>query len=695
MPTTFVDSVMKKVEKKHRLEFLINADRGLSMDVANRIRKKWNNRFNGYNGHYHANNRMYVTDAGRRENNTYVLNRGGIVFGPYQEYMPGTYYVTFSFEAKHDCCVVLEISSGTHGVFTSETVNESGKITVEFILEQVVSDMEFKLTNLGDEEVVFHMVDVTDHYPITAEESLAESIQAAAPILENTDEINADLAELTDNVSNISEYVKLSLGELEASSRCELPVNTKMRFIKRVIRKLIKCYTRVQMEFNEKSVELVRRLHQKTNLLANTDMLLWGRVESMEKQMSEIRTQMNAASERLQTVQNAVKDYRNEISKQHTLGSDKALKIRNEVIEQVNKSIQEMQQKQQSFEEEKKRDNKVMLECIQRQDETIHSYAALVDLMRTEKPDNEEVEALKAQMESLTQSLELLRSSQAQLGDSLVDQEHIWKKTQEFDKSFENCWKVNESVTREISNLWEKAKAIDQDFRNEWQQDRRFNEEINQLWNTYSILRREVFYEIDYRIRRLSNSSQRDSGTKERERLEPQIKKSAKEAIAASHGLVKLNIGCGQIPMEGYINVDARDLPGVDVIADVQKLPYQEESVDEIYSAHLIEHFEISVMKNELLPYWVSLLKQGGVFRIVFPDAAAMIEDYNSGKMTFEDLSYVIMGGQDYDKDYHYTMYDTQKVIHLLENAGLKNIYVVASGRLNGGCRETEITAVK
>lgn len=626
MPTTFVDSVMKKVEKKHRLEFLINADRGLSMDVANRIRKKWNNRFNGYNGHYHANNRMYVTDAGRRENNTYVLNRGGIVFGPYQEYMPGTYYVTFSFEAKHDCCVVLEISSGTHGVFTSETVNESGKITVEFILEQVVSDMEFKLTNLGDEEVVFHMVDVTDHYPITAEESLAESIQAAAPILENTDEINADLAELTDNVSNISEYVKLSLGELEASSRCELPVNTKMRFIKRVIRKLIKCYTRVQMEFNEKSVELVRRLHQKTNLLANTDMLLWGRVESMEKQMSEIRTQMNAASERLQTVQNAVKDYRNEISKQHTLDSDKAL---------------------------------------------------------------------KAQMESLTQSLELLRSSQAQLGDSLVDQEHIWKKTQEFDKSFENCWKVNESITREISNLWEKAKAIDQDFRNEWQQDRRFNEEINQLWNTYSILRREVFYEIDYRIRRLSNSSQRDSGTKERERLEPQIKKSAKEAIAASHGLVKLNIGCGQIPMEGYINVDARDLPGVDVIADVQKLPYQEESVDEIYSAHLIEHFEISVMKNELLPYWVSLLKQGGVFRIVFPDAAAMIEDYNSGKMTFEDLSYVIMGGQDYDKDYHYTMYDTQKVIHLLENAGLKNIYVVASGRLNGGCRETEITAVK
>ena len=45
-----------------------------------------------------------------------------------------------------------------------------------------------------------------------------------------------------------------------------------------------------------------------------------------------------------------------------------------------------------------------------------------------------------------------------------------------------------------------------------------------------------------------------------------------------------------------------RDLPGVDVVAKAGDLPFEPGSVDEIYSAHLLEHFPQEAMRRRLLP---------------------------------------------------------------------------------------------
>ena len=276
----------------------------------------------------------------------------------------------------------------------------------------------------------------------------------------------------------------------------------------------------------------------------------------------------------------------------------------------------------------------------------------------------------------------------------------LWSKASEFDSGFKNIWTSQEQMSREIVNLWEKNKNIDKEFQNEWKQEQRYNDELGQLWQNYQMLRQEMFYEIDYRIRRATSQGKgfagsTDHSTVNREMLDPVVKPSAQDVIDANEGKIRLNLGCGHIPVEGYINVDARDLPGVDVVADIQRLPYEAESVDEIFSAHLLEHFEISVMEREIMPYWTSLLREGGTMRVIFPDSESMIEDYNKGEMTFDELAHVIMGGQDYDKDYHYTMYNARRVEDLLQKMGLKNIVVVERGRKNGGCRETEMTATK
>ena len=47
----------------------------------------------------------------------------------------------------------------------------------------------------------------------------------------------------------------------------------------------------------------------------------------------------------------------------------------------------------------------------------------------------------------------------------------------------------------------------------------------------------------------------------------------------ASDGPPRLNLGCGHIPLDGYVNVDIRALPGVDVVAPVDALPFDPASV--------------------------------------------------------------------------------------------------------------------
>src|SRR3954451_20321730 len=84
---------------------------------------------------------------------------------------------------------------------------------------------------------------------------------------------------------------------------------------------------------------------------------------------------------------------------------------------------------------------------------------------------------------------------------------------------------------------------------------------------------------------------------------------------------IRLNVGCGSKPLPEYLNVDERELNGVDRIADARALPFKVGDLTEIYAAHVIEHFTDAELKETLLPSWYGLLKTGGVLRITVPDA--------------------------------------------------------------------------
>lgn len=55
---------------------------------------------------------------------------------------------------------------------------------------------------------------------------------------------------------------------------------------------------------------------------------------------------------------------------------------------------------------------------------------------------------------------------------------------------------------------------------------------------------------------------------------------------------MKLNLGCGEKPMKGYVNLDVCKFGGVDIVHNLDKFPYpfRDNTFDEIRGEQVIEH---------------------------------------------------------------------------------------------------------
>ncbi|MDQ6614457.1 MAG: hypothetical protein M3083_06860 [Actinomycetota bacterium] len=153
---------------------------------------------------------------------------------------------------------------------------------------------------------------------------------------------------------------------------------------------------------------------------------------------------------------------------------------------------------------------------------------------------------------------------------------------------------------------------------------------------------------------------------------------------------IRLNLGAGHIPVDGYLNVDARELDGIDIVADVRSLPFGPGEVSTLWCAHLLEHFPVEEVRRSLLPYWLSILKPGGRFVAVVPDSEAMLDGYGTGEISFDDLREVTFGSQEYDGDFHFNMYSKTSLTALLEEAGFVDVAITVSARRNGLCYEMQ-----
>lgn len=120
--------------------------------------------------------------------------------------------------------------------------------------------------------------------------------------------------------------------------------------------------------------------------------------------------------------------------------------------------------------------------------------------------------------------------------------------------------------------------------------------------------------------------------------------------------------------------------PGI-IRHDLRKgLPYEDNSVDYIYTSHFLEH----VRKNEaitIIKECYRVLKPQGWIRIVVPDFKLLVNKYMKNELSVEDFLKAL--GMDskksffnflYSKDRHKFMYDFQSLNTLLIICRFKNI---------------------
>ena len=85
--------------------------------------------------------------------------------------------------------------------------------------------------------------------------------------------------------------------------------------------------------------------------------------------------------------------------------------------------------------------------------------------------------------------------------------------------------------------------------------------------------------------------------------------------------MIRLNLGCGLDKRMGYLNCDCSSLVNPDKVVDLEKkLPFEDDSVDEILANHVLEHVSNFV---PLMHEFCRVCKKGAKIKIRVPFYAA------------------------------------------------------------------------
>jgi predicted SAM-dependent methyltransferase len=138
--------------------------------------------------------------------------------------------------------------------------------------------------------------------------------------------------------------------------------------------------------------------------------------------------------------------------------------------------------------------------------------------------------------------------------------------------------------------------------------------------------------------------------------------------------MIKVNLGCGHVNFgEDWDHIDNIDEPHIKS-HDITKLPYEDSSIDVLYSSHTLEYFDreeaIDVLKE-----WYRVLKVGGKIYLSVPDFRKMVDLYVNDIPLHKFLG-PLYGKMDSNGKtiYHKTVWDYASLGEYLRIVGFRRI---------------------
>jgi predicted SAM-dependent methyltransferase len=143
----------------------------------------------------------------------------------------------------------------------------------------------------------------------------------------------------------------------------------------------------------------------------------------------------------------------------------------------------------------------------------------------------------------------------------------------------------------------------------------------------------------------------------------------------------KLHLGCGDIRLDGWLNIDARPGPAVDAVCDLTDLApvCGPSEADAVYACHVLEHFGFGIVRPsafDVLRHWVTRLRHGGECFISVPDLqriGAAIARTDSPHEQY-DFMRCLYGGCEYPQNRHFIGFTVPLLRSLMRDSGLVDI---------------------
>lgn len=139
--------------------------------------------------------------------------------------------------------------------------------------------------------------------------------------------------------------------------------------------------------------------------------------------------------------------------------------------------------------------------------------------------------------------------------------------------------------------------------------------------------------------------------------------------------MIMLNLGCGDIIHDNWINVDFKSKGKNIINCDIRKpLPYPDNSVDVVYCSHVLEHLKQETTEMVLSEIF-RIMKPSGIIRVLVPDLEVICKNY----LKYLELS--LAGEKSAEFKYDYSMLEMYDQTVRTESGGRLGKLLKSIGR--------------